>query len=69
MEHAYRPHTNAVLIAALILAGAVLTAIAGAILRQRLGVSPATLLRMALASAAQLDPRLGACPVIIMGDD
>ena len=65
MDHAYRPHT----IAALVLAGAVLTALAGAILRQRLGVSPATLLRMAFASAAQLDPRMAACPIIIMGDD
>jgi hypothetical protein len=72
MDHVHRPHTNAVLItaiAALTLAGAVLTAVANTLVRQRYGVSPAALLRMALASAAHLDPRLAACPIIVMGDD
>jgi hypothetical protein len=72
MNYACRPHTSAVLIgtvAALVVAGAVLTAVAGVLVRQRFGVSPVTLLRMAFVSLAQLDPRLAACPIIVMGDD
>jgi uncharacterized membrane protein YoaK (UPF0700 family) len=72
MDHAYRPHTNVIsiaAIAALALAGAVLTVLVNTLVRQRFGVSPAILLRMALASAAHLDPRLAACPIIIMGDE
>jgi hypothetical protein len=72
MGHTYRPHANAILAAALVavvVAVTMLAVVAGMLVRQRLGVSPAALLRMTFAAAAQMDPRLAACPLIIVGGE
>jgi hypothetical protein len=63
MNHAYRLPVSAVL------AAAILATLAGMLMRQYFGVSPAALLRMAFAAAAHFDPRLAACPLVIVGND
>jgi len=46
-----------------------LLAVAAMAIRQILGLSPGMLLQLSFAAAAQFDPRLAACPLIIVGND
>ena len=46
-----------------------LLAVATMAIRQILGLSPGMLLQLSFAAAAQFDPRLAACPLIIVGND
>jgi hypothetical protein len=72
MDYAYRPRTTAIAVtgaAVVIMLTAVILAVATAVLRHRFGISPALLLRTLSATAAQFDPRLAACPLIVVGGD